>query len=383
MTRSSFCATKSGMSELPPRGVRPAILLEQVRNTVPFIWSVEGSPFLDNLKNHTERELSQSEYFLLCLSAHYGTVGSFVPTDVDNQIRFRLWHPAVEAEEIVKMAHLVMEAIPWDPRPVSTRWVLNSAGRGRVLSGHDGEWFSLAVGAYAACRRRDPELSQTVLGSIESELIREKEVLEEFAKREDGIQMLIASTLIAHNLGDLNRVIEMWNLPEEDELVKLAKSDVPWFTLAGKLNKLFMAEENHRHFALRGPKSLRRYAECLLPVGPFFDSWGERVASHPEITVTDIREIVTALVDGWVWLAEKREKLNAPTVGYARAIVGLAEKFKGGISGLAAEVPSSIAKRLRAGPMCNAIAVDRPRFEAQWRKRALNALSNEDWRGTR
>lgn len=373
------------MSEnsLPPRGVPPAILLDQVRNTVPFIWDIGASPFLDILKSHTERELSQSEYFRLCLSAHYGTVGSFVPTDVDNQIRFRLWHPAVPAEEIIRMAELVMEAVAWDPRPVSTRFVLNSAGRGRVLSGHDGEWFSVAVGAYAATRRRAPELSQTVLGAIETELNREAEVIAEFAKREDGIQMLVASTLIAHNLGDLNRVIEMWNLPETDELVKLARAEAPWFTLAGKLNKQFMAEENHRHFALRGPKSLRRYPECLLPVGPFFDAWGETVAAHPGINVTDIREIVTALVDGWVWLAEKREKLNAPTVGYARAIAGMAERFPGGLSGLAAEVPSSIAKRLRAGPMCNAIAVDRPRFEAQWRKRSLNALSNQDWRRVR
>src|SRR6185436_12482194 len=41
-----------------------------------------------------------------------------------------------------------------------------------------------------------------------------------------------------------------------------------------------MALENHRHFALRKPKCLRKSPALLIPTGPFFDDWGRRVAEH-------------------------------------------------------------------------------------------------------
>jgi len=353
---------------------------------VPFAWALgpgDGAGFFEPLKHVTDNFPSHVDYFKLCLAAHYSTVGSFVPTDVDNQIRYRLWHPLVPAEDILAMAEWVMQARRWDPRPLSTRWVENSASDGRPLSGHDGEWFSVAVAAYAATRRKSAELSDRVLSAIETELAREAAVVRTFIAEENGIELLKASTLIAHNLGDLNRVIEMWNLSADDPLVKIATQTNPWLECAGRLNKLFMAEENHRHFALRGPKGLRQYADLLLPIGPFFDEWGSTVASHAGLAVSDLKEIATGLIDGWIWLAEKRGEKNQVTTGYARALAGMAERYKGGLSALAAELPSSLAKRLRSGALCNLLAVDRARFEAQWRKRGLNALSPVEWRSAR
>src|SRR5438046_876031 len=105
----------------PPRGVSPSILLAQTKNTVPFIFDRDflTAPARENSYLHalleldksvtalarsgdagtplkTSPQLTHSQYFELCLAAHHATVASFVPTDVDNQIRFRLWHPALD-----------------------------------------------------------------------------------------------------------------------------------------------------------------------------------------------------------------------------------------------------------------------------------------------
>src|SRR3954469_3123838 len=86
----------------PPRGIEPALLLKQVRNTAPFIFEPDfltsssvGTAYIATLRKAAHdfevdpsTELTHDQYFELCLSAHHATVGSFVPTDVDNQIRF-------------------------------------------------------------------------------------------------------------------------------------------------------------------------------------------------------------------------------------------------------------------------------------------------------
>ena len=81
-----------------------------------------------------------------------------------------------------------------------------------------------------------------------------------------------SATVIAHNLGDLDRVLEAWNVPDEDplkvEVYKAGHERPERFggTLleAGNLNKAIMADENHRNFALRKPKCLRRSADYLI-----------------------------------------------------------------------------------------------------------------------
>src|SRR5690349_10572914 len=83
-----------------PRGVSPKILLDQIHVTVPYLLN-EKFPnensfgYFWTLKNTRELlqrlggavDFDHAQYYRLCLSAHYATVGSFVPTDVDNQIR--------------------------------------------------------------------------------------------------------------------------------------------------------------------------------------------------------------------------------------------------------------------------------------------------------
>ena len=373
----------------PPRGVTPQILLTQVRNTVP--WLLDGAldsaeeagrvPFVTLLRR-TERTrpepsaLSHAEYFRLCVSAHWATVASFVPTDVDNQIRFKLWHPSLELAVIQEMAGTVVESHGWSTTEVSTRWVA-SPETGERIEGHQGEWFSCAAAAYGALRRRSPEGAAEMAGLILREMQREARVFEDLRRARDGVGALKAATLIAHNLGDLDRVMEMWNLAPDDPLREaafkageasggpvLARGSLrATLSLAGKLNKAYMADENHRHFALRGPRCLRQSQDFLLPIGPFFDAWGTRLARHPALNPENVGEVVEALVDGW-------ERLAKP-VGYARAITGISEAFPGGVGRLTQYLPARVARTLKAGPLRTLMSVAVRRFEDQWSQMAL------------
>jgi hypothetical protein len=55
---------------------------------------------------------------------------------------------------------------------------------------------------------------------------------------------------------------------------------------AGLLHQKYMGADNHRRYPLRAAKGLRRSADLLLPVGPFFDAWGRRVGRRPSPRAT-------------------------------------------------------------------------------------------------
>lgn len=380
-----------------PRGISPSQLLEQVRNTVPFLFVRPEALRLD-LPDRTYLRtlvatdptdpLSHLDYYRLCLSAHHATVATFVPTDVDNAIRFRLWHPTIPDSTVLGMAELVLQSYPWDCTPVSARGV-DPAGlgvQGPVLSGHRGEWLSTAAAAYAALRRRAPRIAAEVADRIAREVRREAEIHRRLKKARDGIGLLKAATIIAHNLGDLDRVIEMWGLPDGDPLKesvfrlghgdRQGGSDSMREALgeAGRLNKLFMAQENHRHFALRGPRCLRRAPDLLIGLGPFLDAWGQKVARHPELSPEEIGAVAEALVHGWDWLRSSAPSPAQEPVGYARALSGLLEGFPGGLSGLRHYVPAKVSRELRGGTLRTRCAIPRRRFEDQWKQMALKAV---------
>ncbi|MEN9723048.1 MAG: hypothetical protein RJB38_1034 [Pseudomonadota bacterium] len=382
------------------RGIAPAILLQQVRNTVPFVFESQAHgfdqvPYLKELRDratHSEGDLqalSHFDYFRLCVCAHFGTVSSYVPTDVDNQIRFRLWHPGLPEDVLTAMVALTLEARHWNLTPVSARYVVGPK-TGRVLSGLSGEWFSIAAAAYCASRKKNPELAQTIATAIREELCREAEILREFALARAGVGLLQAATTIAHNLGDLDRVMDQWELDSEDPLrkdcYKTGHEDSPrsqdptlrelrpWLLEAGALNKApltptSMADENHRHFALRAAKCLRRSPELLLPIAPFYDDWGRRLGRHPALTPEEIAEVVECLIDGW----EKLKPLGK-TQTYPRALAGIESSFPGGLARLCQYLPSRAAKTLRSGALRTYCATPQARFEEQWGTQALMKL---------
>ena len=152
----------------PDRGISPEILFQHMENTVPWLFRDREpvTPYTQiviEARSNPKRELSHFDYFALCLSAHYTTVDTFVPTDVDNQIRKNLWHMDLELATSERMADLTLASLAWDFRPLTTRY---QEFQGDYVCGHQGEWFSVAVGAYAAHKDRKPGLAKLVAERI-------------------------------------------------------------------------------------------------------------------------------------------------------------------------------------------------------------------------
>lgn len=352
------------------RGVAPEILLSHVRNTMPFLFEdpqnwIKKAPHLEPLLSQFSPE-SDFEYFRYCLTAHHATVSSFVPTDVDNQIRLHLWQGNPSTEVLQKMAELVLESNRWDYRPVSPRWV-QSPETGARLAGHDGEWFSTAVAAYGALKRRLPEFAKTIRAAIEAEVLNEAQIFSDLVRARDGVGVLKACTLIAHNLGDLNRVIEMWNI-ENDPAMNFGIEQNKWLAMATDLNRQKMAAENHRHFALRKPRPLRRSVDLFLPLGPFLDDWGRAISTHPLLSQKDIGEIVEALIEG----LEK----TPGSIGYTRAIAGIEDQFRGGRAALHEFLPAREARKIKSGTLRSLISQRKESFEQSWSGFALQFCKN-------
>ncbi len=337
----------------PPRGIAPELLLSQVKNTAPWLfekaWSTQelsALPPIAILKDYAEsvsnsgqgRPLNHLEYFQLCLSAHYLTCATPVPTDVDNQIRKKLWPAELPVEVAIEMASWVLGAIRWNYQPVSARFSFGAAGtpwETQALDGHLGEWFTVACGAYCALKQWDSSAAKQkrveLLDAIRDETHRHSEVFGSVWRSGDGMGCLLASVSIAHNFGDLDRVMDQWELSVDDplrlEFYKLGSQPLQtdgklrhqgrlWS--AGELYKASvggssMTAENHRHFALRKPRIIRTRPDFLIPMGPFLDDWGANLGRN--VSLSDQTEVVEALTQGW-------QRLPG-TSGYGRALLGL------------------------------------------------------------
>ena len=353
--------------------IAPGVLFEQVRSTAG--WALDGdrtapeTSFRDALG---DLEAAQSAYatspdapayFRALLAAHFATVATFVPTDVDARIRH---HAFVELDEpaLAVACELVDEAARWDVRLVSARVV-------RDLSGHRGEWLAVRAGALGrAISLGARTLVDRLREAIDEELAHEHAVLRELA-RGDELDLLRAATTIAHNLGDLSRVVEAW--PAREGFAELrarytrlghapsaAFGDL--FARAGAMNKAEMADENHRFLALRKARGLRRSRDLLLPIGPFFDAWGETVATHPALEHEDRAEVVTALLAVHDHRATER--------GCLRALAAIDARTPGGLRSFADDLPARLRQLLSTGPLREALKTPRATFEARLRKRA-------------
>ena len=371
MLTSQVSSTNSNpILEIPrPRGIEPQLLLSQVFNTAPFLRAIPHQDYPRRRylslicgvgSNQSWEDFSWGEYFELCVAAHFSTVATFVPTDVDTHIRQKLWNSELSDEDFGRMVDVVIEAHSWDTTCVSNRWLKTPSGK--ILEGHKGEWFSIAAAAFGASRNRAPEKAQAILALIKKEIENEALVFEEFCREKDWFSILKSSVLIAHNFGDLERVLEAWGIPKLVE-GHLDRSSI---LLAGTLNRDLMAVENHRHFALRSPRALRKTEDLLLPLGPFLDDWGKHVALHPLLSPEDVGTILDALIQGWV-------KLEG-TVGYSRALVGIENHYPGGMKELLKLLPTRVAKLWTTGPLRQLCSVPRERFEAQWTKKCRSLI---------
>jgi hypothetical protein len=143
------------------------------------------------------------------------------------------------------------------------------------------------------------------------------------------------------------------------------------FPRANALYKELMAAEGHRHYPLRETKALRVDPALLLPVGPFFDGWGETLARFPGWTTAQRAEALGAVVNG-----TQRVKGQE---GYFRALAGFDRAYPRGVDApdLAAHLPSSARRALKEPELRKKIAVRQESFEASIFKGARSSRALE------
>jgi hypothetical protein len=368
-------AKKVLRSNLELTGIAPNLLLRDVEVTAPFLFKGElnleekDRAYLAKLvfykKNlNALKHINLTEYFYVCLAAHWATAGTFVPTNVDNQIREGLWKHKEILGHIDRMGQLTIDSWSWNYEQVTNRKSYNPANR-QVMSTHEGTWLSVAIGAYNALRKHKKDgLADAVADVILAEITKEERLLLELREKRDVVNFLRSTALMAHNFGDLDRVIDQWEMPEDDpfrkRIYKLGhrrhESYSPVLAYAGQVNKAFLSVENHRHMSMRQARCLRRSYRFLIPVGPFMDSWGETLGSAPDLTTAEKGEIVSCLFEGF-----KRQDLAS---GYARAFRGLVGALPAGLDSLAQDLPFDLVRELRKSPFHRISEVPREEFEA-------------------
>jgi hypothetical protein len=340
-------------------GIDPQLLVAQVKNTAAWLWSEPRAEACTRTLDGASRE----GYLKALLAAHYATVATFVPTDVDARIRHHEWIAIEDVDALRAAVAVVDEVAAWDTHVVSARVLDTVHG---PLSGHDGEWLAVRAGALGRARHLGAaDLAERLEAAIDAELDREERILHDLRDASDARDALVACTTIAHNLGDLSRVADGAKLAR---YVRLGHADGAnareAFVRAGAINKAVMALENHRFLALRKPRALRTSRALLLPVGPWFDAWGETVARS--LDERDTGEVVAALME--IHLSSPEQ------LGCLRALAGIHRATKGGLAVYAPALPARTRKELPRGRVREALDVSEASFRARLDHRYRGAL---------
>jgi hypothetical protein len=351
-------AKKVLRSNLELNGIAPNLLLKDIEVTAPFLFkgelNLEGKDreYLNKLSSYKKnlnslKYINLSEYFYICMAAHWATAGTFVPTNVDNQIREGLWKHKEILGHIEKMAKITIESWLWNYEEVTNRKSFNIS-TGQFLSTHEGTWLSVAIGAYnALVQNKKTELAQELSQVILAEIDKEEKILLKLRDSRDHINFLRTTALMAHNFGDLDRVIDQWDMPQDDpfreRIYKLGhqlnKNYSPILVFAGQVNKAFLSVENHRHMSMRQAKCLRKSFKFLIPIGPFMDAWGGALGESNILSMSEKGEVVASLFEGY-----KRQDL---AFGYARAFRGLINSLPQGFESLVQDVPFDLVSEIR------------------------------------
>jgi hypothetical protein len=337
-----------------PVGIAPTLLLEQVKSTAGWAFAIEPPlPAVAILARAPEIEArwrtngGGEDYFVALLAAHFTTVATFCPTDVDVRIRQHAW-TGLAKDRLASAVARVEEVAGWPVPPVSARHVVLD---GEVLAGHQGEWFSVMAGALGrALALSDASIVERAIAWIEAELTREARLVTCARKHGTAQELLSVVTTVAHNLGDLSRVVDTWSPAHAESDAgrryrRLGHEDGARFdgafVFAGNLNKERMALENHRFLPLRGPRALRRERAFLLPFGPYFYEWGRMIGSTKLLDDDERAEILLALL--------RVHELRNEEHGCLRAIAGLDVAVSGGVDKLARLWPASQRGSLARG----------------------------------
>jgi hypothetical protein len=365
-------------------GIAPTLVAAQVESTAGWlrqderardvIGVLDGAPALEEAwRADPSADETQLSYLHLLLTAHFATVATFVPTDVDARIRHHAWAAMERPEQIARACDVVDEVARWDASWVSARVVTSEDDRN--LSGHDGEWLGVRAGALGrAAALGAKDLVERLVADLDREVDRhERFLLDAYEGRAPAQRTLSIATIVAHDLGDLSRVVEAWpggagaHASLRARYTRLGHADAApsarrrSFVLAGELNKALMALENHRFLALRKPRALRASRGLLLPIGPWFDDWGATVATHPSLGERDRADVVAALLE--------MHASSPDQLGCLRALAGIHRATRGGLELYVPDLPARLRKDAVRGRVREAVDVTKDHFAARIEKR--------------
>jgi len=376
--------------------IGPRNLVELVRNAAPWLFevaAVESPPgrlielgdgplgwwtilrAADRIEATEAPTSAQiADYFALCCAAHFASVATYVPTDVDAKIRRALWVDQRDAGELARMVAFALALERWDVSGISARIVPTNHG---PVSGHDGERLSVLCGALIGTHgAEDTTAAARVADAIESELAREAAAFSAAAARKGGeLEALDLATVLTHNAGDVMQALgagEARCVPAEIRLrfTDLARERFDRhggaFGRAAALYREILAAEGHRHYPLREIKLLRAFPGLLLPLGPRLDTWGETLARWPSWTAPQRAEVVGGIVEGCRKVAGQE--------GYYRALSGFERAHPGGLDGLAPHHGSATRHALKDADLRKKVALRRESFESSLAKRARQVL---------
>ena len=320
---------------------------------------------------------ARTEYFALCLAAHFASVASYVPTDVDAKIRHALWFDD-PLPELRRRRDLALRLASWDVRGVSARIV--DVGILGPMSGHDGERLSvLCGGMLGLLLAGDAEAAAELEREIDLELDREARAFAA-VEAEEGreLDLLRLAWILTHNAGDVVQGLSAKSGKPVGDREKRRFADLPRerfdryggaFGRAAALYRAILAPEGHRNYPLRATKLLRAHPDLLLPLGPCLDAFGARLATWPAWGAKERAEVVAALVEGCRKVPGQES--------YYRALAGFDAAHPGGLASreLAAHFASAAKRGLADPELRRKIAVPRASFERSLAKRARAALA--------
>ena len=360
--------------------ISPETLVAQVQSTAPFLEarlpaaepgrlielgeSTDGFlRILSNWRNMLREGLTTDEqlqdYFALCLACHHATVATFVPTDVDTKIRGILWRESRDREVLRGMLRLALASRAWSEDGISVRSV-------RGVSGHNGEhWSAIAGGLGRLAELGDTASAEEAEAAIETEIDREQAVFDEAAAEPGAeLDLLRLAMTLAHNRGDLKQGMSFWKKTAATAPLMAHLSERGRFEAAVRIyQQTGLASEGHRHYPLRPVKALRRSAATLLPLSPFLDDWGSRVAQLEES-----HEVLSALVMGCKKVPGQQ--------GYYRAIAGMQAASSSAFERAASKMPNSAQSLFKGAEMRKLISVSHISFESMMRKRARAGVAS-------
>lgn len=316
------------------------------------------------------------DYFALCMACHHATVATFIPTDVDSKIRGVLWQHREDPDIRRRMLDFTLDAMKWDVSKISARCT-ELSGVGPV-SGHNGEMLGVLGGALGCfLKNGDIEFAEKAADAIDAEFKREAHEFRYVLNlRDHEIELLKLSSSLTHNCGDMDQGISFWSqheryAPYRARFARLAHENAQPFggtlQIAAALYKSVMSSEGHRHYPLREVRALRQSPDFLLPLGPFFDQWGETCGSHPGLKIDERAEVLAALLSGC--------KKIPGQVGYFRAVSGMLRAIGGNLDVVVKRMPAALRGELKNAEIKRHTALRQVSFESSMKKRAQGVLA--------